>query len=77
MKQEEIKQIIKSTFAPYHCGIEFIDYYDLKFKVYNENNKPIIDEPRLKEVYDLNENELKLLLSPYKEKMKSEGYNFD
>lgn len=78
MTPHEIKQSIIKGFLPYRCVAELWDYEDkIRFRVYDENNKPIITIPELEVNAIKNQSELESLIKFYKAEIKNLGFDID
>ena len=73
---EEIIKIIKSSFAPYRCKVEFCyDPERIRFRIYDDN-KPIYTCPEM-DIYGMNTTQLKDEIIGHRYRLTRLGFHLD
>ena len=74
---EKIKQITESSFTPLRCKAHFTDWdKNLQFKVLDKHNNKIVETNEI-DVNSIDKKDLEAIIYPYREKVKSKGFNLD
>lgn len=75
---EQIKATVEGAFRPFRCVAEIWDYdYRLRFKVFDENDRGLIELPDvvLRNLRD--ETQLRNILAMARERLLEKGYRLD
>jgi hypothetical protein len=71
----EIKEIIRSAFAPLHCGVEDFDYQQkVRFRVFDAKDEVVLDVPEIKIRVAGRSSELHELLSLARQRLEGKGF---